>query len=215
MCTAFDKLALRGLDKLELSQTSACASRAPHKAHAYGRHAFGDQYRATDLLIKEPGKLELVFTPSGGGSPERHEVHEFDGAGVALGMCALPLCCSWSCSFNIGSLESNGASAALGVCPSPLVSPAPLYTHISLPLAHMTSRIVWGGLGDHTASLICPQCEGMECTAGSGRSMACAWDCAGTIRRSQSKASPNLASSTRSQSSGAPPGRWHPAYPDF
>ncbi len=52
------------------------------------RHAFGDQYRATDLLIKAPGKLELVFTPAGGGAPERHEVHQFDGAGVALGMCA-------------------------------------------------------------------------------------------------------------------------------
>lgn len=32
-----------------------------------GRHAFGDQYRATDLVIDKPGKLELKFTPSGGG----------------------------------------------------------------------------------------------------------------------------------------------------
>ena len=112
----------------------------PHTAHAYGRHAFGDQYRATDLLIKEPGKLELVFTPSGGGSPERHEVHEFDGAGVALGMCAWPLC-SWSCSFRI---EPNGTSVALGVCASSLVSPSPLHKHVSFPLAHMPARALDG-----------------------------------------------------------------------
>ena len=66
------------------------------------RHAFGDQYRATDLLIGGPGKLELVFTPAGGGAPERHEVHQFDSPGVALGMCVLPVGglavwahCSW------------------------------------------------------------------------------------------------------------------------
>lgn len=50
------------------------------------RHAFGDQYRATDLHVKEPGKLELVFTPSGGGEKQTLEVHQFDGAGVAMGM---------------------------------------------------------------------------------------------------------------------------------
>lgn len=50
------------------------------------RHAFGDQYRATDLHVKEPGKLELVFTPSGGGQKQTLEVHQFEGAGVAMGM---------------------------------------------------------------------------------------------------------------------------------
>lgn len=38
-----------------------------------GRHAFGDQYKATDLQIPGPGKLTLTFTPEGGAS-EHHEV---------------------------------------------------------------------------------------------------------------------------------------------
>ena len=48
-----------------------------------GRHAFGDQYRAKDMVIKGPGTLETVFTPKGG-EPERIKVFEFgtDG-GVA------------------------------------------------------------------------------------------------------------------------------------
>jgi isocitrate dehydrogenase len=50
------------------------------------RHAFGDQYRATDLVIPGSGTVELVYTPANGGAPERHEVHTFDGAGVVMGM---------------------------------------------------------------------------------------------------------------------------------
>ncbi len=50
-----------------------------------GRHAFGDQYRATDMLVTEPGKLTLTFTPTGG-APTQYEVFEFKGPGVALGM---------------------------------------------------------------------------------------------------------------------------------
>ena len=38
------------------------------------RHAFGDQYRATDLVIPGPGKIELVYTPADGSAPQRHEV---------------------------------------------------------------------------------------------------------------------------------------------
>ncbi|MEZ5919383.1 MAG: NADP-dependent isocitrate dehydrogenase [Alphaproteobacteria bacterium] len=51
-----------------------------------GRHAFGDQYKATDFKIGKPGKLELVFTPADGGAPERHEVFDFPAPGVAMGM---------------------------------------------------------------------------------------------------------------------------------
>lgn len=50
-----------------------------------GRHAFGDQYKATDIKIPGPGKLKLVYEPEGG-SPEVHEVFDFKGAGVALAM---------------------------------------------------------------------------------------------------------------------------------
>ena len=46
------------------------------------RHAFGDQYRATDIPIPGPGKLELVYHPQGGGEPQHFEVHNFDGKGA-------------------------------------------------------------------------------------------------------------------------------------
>ncbi|MGW5277695.1 NADP-dependent isocitrate dehydrogenase [Streptomyces sp. NPDC004044] len=51
-----------------------------------GRHAFGDQYRATDLKIPGPGTLTMTFTPKDGSDPVEVEVHEFPDAGVALSM---------------------------------------------------------------------------------------------------------------------------------
>ncbi|ANZ16726.1 NADP-dependent isocitrate dehydrogenase [Streptomyces noursei] len=51
-----------------------------------GRHAFGDQYRATELKVPGPGVLTLTFAPADGGEPTELEVHEFPGAGVALAM---------------------------------------------------------------------------------------------------------------------------------
>ncbi|XP_021846994.1 isocitrate dehydrogenase [NADP] [Spinacia oleracea] len=51
-----------------------------------GRHAFGDQYRATDTLIQGPGKLKLVFVPEDGVNPVELDVHDFKGPGVALAM---------------------------------------------------------------------------------------------------------------------------------
>uniref|UniRef100_UPI0005CA6F3F isocitrate dehydrogenase [NADP] n=1 Tax=Fragaria vesca subsp. vesca TaxID=101020 RepID=UPI0005CA6F3F len=51
-----------------------------------GRHAFGDQYRATDTVITGPGKLKMVFVPEGGGTPTELDVYDFKGPGVALAM---------------------------------------------------------------------------------------------------------------------------------
>ena len=51
-----------------------------------GRHAFGDQYRATDLVIPGKGKLLLRFEPEDGGEAIEREVFAFPGAGVALSM---------------------------------------------------------------------------------------------------------------------------------
>ena len=51
-----------------------------------GRHAFGDQYRATDFVTKGRGTLTITFTPSNGGEAVTHEVHNFEGDGVALAM---------------------------------------------------------------------------------------------------------------------------------
>src|SRR4051795_3331444 len=50
-----------------------------------GRHAHGDQYRATDLKIPKAGTVTLTYTPDGG-EPEGHEVSRFEGPGVAMGM---------------------------------------------------------------------------------------------------------------------------------
>jgi isocitrate dehydrogenase len=51
-----------------------------------GRHAFGDQYRATDLVVPAAGKLTLTYTPSDGGEPIELDVYDFPGGGVALAM---------------------------------------------------------------------------------------------------------------------------------
>src|SRR5512133_1822689 len=51
-----------------------------------GRHAFGDQYRATDFVVPGAGKLTIKFTPSDGGAPIEQEVFAFPDGGVALAM---------------------------------------------------------------------------------------------------------------------------------
>jgi isocitrate dehydrogenase len=51
-----------------------------------GRHAFGDQYRATDTVIKGKGKLTMTFTPADGSKPQVFDVYDFKGDGVALSM---------------------------------------------------------------------------------------------------------------------------------
>ncbi len=51
-----------------------------------GRHGFGDQYKATDFKVPGKGKLTMTYTPDGGGEPITHEVYNFPGAGVAMGM---------------------------------------------------------------------------------------------------------------------------------
>jgi len=50
------------------------------------RHAFGDQYRATDTLINEPGTLKMVFEPNDGSEGFTKDVYEFEKPGVALSM---------------------------------------------------------------------------------------------------------------------------------
>jgi isocitrate dehydrogenase len=51
-----------------------------------GRHAFGDQYRATDFLVPGKGRLTMRFEPEGGGEAKEYEIFNFPGAGVAMGM---------------------------------------------------------------------------------------------------------------------------------
>ncbi len=51
-----------------------------------GRHAFGDQYRATDLKIPGPGTLTLTYAPADGSAPMEMEIYDFPSSGVALAM---------------------------------------------------------------------------------------------------------------------------------
>jgi isocitrate dehydrogenase len=51
-----------------------------------GRHAYADQYRATDFLVPGPGKLTLRFEPADGGETIEREVFDFPGAGCAMSM---------------------------------------------------------------------------------------------------------------------------------
>ena len=51
-----------------------------------GRHAFGDQYRATDFVFPGAGKLTLTFVPDDGGEPIEREVFQAPSGGVAMGM---------------------------------------------------------------------------------------------------------------------------------
>ncbi len=51
-----------------------------------GRHAFADQYRATDLVVPGEGKLTLTFAPSDGSQPIELDVYDFPGPGIAMAM---------------------------------------------------------------------------------------------------------------------------------
>ncbi|RLV90918.1 Isocitrate dehydrogenase NADP peroxisomal [Spathaspora sp. JA1] len=51
-----------------------------------GRHAFGDQYKATDIIVPGAGELKLVFQPKDGGEIVEYPVYNFDSPGVGLAM---------------------------------------------------------------------------------------------------------------------------------
>ncbi len=51
-----------------------------------GRHAYGDQYKATDVKIPGAGALTMTFTPADGGAPMELNVFDFPSSGVAMGM---------------------------------------------------------------------------------------------------------------------------------
>ena len=60
----------------------------PHwtKPIVIGRHAFGDQYKATDFKVPGPGTLTMTFTPKDGTKPMEFNIFDFPSAGVAMGM---------------------------------------------------------------------------------------------------------------------------------
>eukprot|EP01116_Phalansterium_solitarium_P016282 TRINITY_DN375_c0_g1_i4.p1 TRINITY_DN375_c0_g1~~TRINITY_DN375_c0_g1_i4.p1 ORF type:complete len:362 (-),score=-0.38 TRINITY_DN375_c0_g1_i4:443-1528(-) len=56
------------------------------KSIVIGRHAFGDQYRATDVVINAPGRLKMQFIPADGSGSTEWNVFDFKGPGVAMAM---------------------------------------------------------------------------------------------------------------------------------
>jgi isocitrate dehydrogenase len=51
-----------------------------------GRHAYGDMYKTTEMRIRQPGKVELVFTPADGSAPQHGLIFDFKGPGVVRGV---------------------------------------------------------------------------------------------------------------------------------
>jgi len=51
-----------------------------------GRHAHGDQYKATDFVVPGPGRVTMTYTPTDGSAPMEFEIADFAGGGVAMGM---------------------------------------------------------------------------------------------------------------------------------
>ncbi|BCB86877.1 NADP-dependent isocitrate dehydrogenase [Phytohabitans suffuscus] len=51
-----------------------------------GRHAHGDQYKATDFVVPGPGTVTITYTPDDGGAPMEFDVAKFPGGGIAMGM---------------------------------------------------------------------------------------------------------------------------------
>jgi isocitrate dehydrogenase len=72
-----EPIVMRNIPKLVPSWT---------KPIVIGRHAFGDQYRATDFKVPGSGTLTVTFTPTDGSAPMEFDVYDFPGGGVALAM---------------------------------------------------------------------------------------------------------------------------------
>jgi isocitrate dehydrogenase len=51
-----------------------------------GRHAHGDQYKATDFVVPGPGTVTMTYTPADGAEPVEYHVADFSGGGIAMGM---------------------------------------------------------------------------------------------------------------------------------
>ncbi|PCK00608.1 MAG: isocitrate dehydrogenase (NADP(+)) [Zetaproteobacteria bacterium] len=73
-----------------------------------GRHAFGDQYKATDMKIDQPGTMKMVFTPKDGSDVQEWEIYDFPSSGVAMGMYNLDESIEGFArsSFNYGLLQN-------------------------------------------------------------------------------------------------------------
>ena len=55
-----------------------------NKSIVVGRHAFGDQYKATDFVVPGAGKLTMTFQPEDGSPPIQETVYDFKAGGVCM-----------------------------------------------------------------------------------------------------------------------------------
>lgn len=62
------------------------AVRAWRKPIVIGRHAYGDIYKCSEMVIDAPGRAEIVFSPSDGGEKKVLKIHDFKSSGVVMGM---------------------------------------------------------------------------------------------------------------------------------
>ena len=74
------------LDGTVFREPIVCANVPRLVPNCIGRHAFGDQYRATDFVTKGTGKLTITYTPNDGGEVQSFDVFDFKGDGIAMAM---------------------------------------------------------------------------------------------------------------------------------
>ena len=81
-------IALLSLSVIIPGRIAAATALIPHwnKPIVIGRHAFGDQYKATDFRVPSAGKLTVTFTPKDGSKPMEFNVFDFPSSGVAMAM---------------------------------------------------------------------------------------------------------------------------------
>ena len=100
-----------------------------------GRHAFGDQYRATDMKIPAAGKVELVYTPADGSEAQRRTVYDFKEPGVVLGM------------YNLKQSIQDFAHASFKLA---LLKKVPMYMSTKVRIATSVRRAFRDGGRCHT-----------------------------------------------------------------
>lgn len=120
-----------------LGQERSCQPAEAVRCRPACRHAFGDQYRATDMVLPGPGKLEMTFTPADGSAPQKYEIFEFKGGcgGGAQGCCCGSCREGWSTQQHGACHLRASVAAPIGrFCSAPLLRVLPCGPHLRAPL---------------------------------------------------------------------------------
>ncbi|MGH0135351.1 UNVERIFIED_CONTAM: hypothetical protein FKN15_075428, partial [Acipenser sinensis] len=124
-----------------------------------GRHAFGDQYRATDFVVPGPGRVEMMYTPKSGSQPVTYLVHDFEGYG-SLGMMTSVLICPDG--------KTVEAEAAHGTVTRHYRMHQQGKETSTNPIGECGQLFGYGSLGMMTSVLICPDGKTVEAEAAHG-----------------------------------------------